>query len=149
MPCSSTTFQSTLPRGSDKVLILILQFRGNFNPRSLAGATRTKIIFLQKPGFQSTLPRGSDLTRHRLPLRQAAFQSTLPRGSDNILVTLVSFNINFNPRSLAGATNFWYLPPPAAAFQSTLPRGSDHTSTADTIPAPHHFNPRSLAGATY
>ena len=32
-------FQSTLPRGSDFVLMYLGEFDDNFNPRSLAGAT--------------------------------------------------------------------------------------------------------------
>ncbi len=56
-------------------------------------------------------------------------------------------NINFNPRSLAGATQ------PAAPiarqhqFQSTLPRGSDASALIKPL-IRKDFNPRSLAGAT-
>ena len=75
--------------------------------------------------FQSTLPRGSDgagdgyryaqaisihaPSRERPCLDSAvfhagAFQSTLPRGSDAYSNALSCRIINFNPRSLAGAT---------------------------------------------
>ena len=54
------------------------------------------------------------------------FQSTLPRGSDRLVTMLLTGYLNFNPRSLAGATSK-SLPMPSAnlLFQSTLPRGSD------------------------
>ena len=77
--------------------------------------------------FQSTLPRGSDQAAQS-PLTQAAiFQSTLPRGSDRVrcagkqIRLYISIHApsrerqksayhvrrlhDFNPRSLAGATN--------------------------------------------
>ena len=38
------TFQSTLPRGSDTFTKIIICREGNFNPRSLAGATRQEIL---------------------------------------------------------------------------------------------------------
>ncbi len=55
----------------------------NFNPRSLAGATKLPIYYYLVFIFQSTLPRGSDLILYH----------------DNM------FNLYFNPRSLAGATD--------------------------------------------
>ena len=62
--------------------------------------------------------------------------------------TFSTLVLNFNPRSLAGATS----PPlscPAIAliFQSTLPRGSDFQRNHLLLQA-CYFNPRSLAGAT-
>ena len=122
---------------------------GNFNPRSLAGATLSQghlqimpAISIHAPSrerlqssmarrllllFQSTLPRGSDPHRHAYHVSKAVFQSTLPRGSD--------------------------IPPsrytePFSTFQSTLPRGSD-LSHHDKLYRFRHFNPRSLAGATH
>ena len=75
------------------------------------------------------------------------FQSTLPRGSDNLdyykrLVTSISIHApsrerqqrhlkthcarrNFNPRSLAGATQMNTYLYELSLFQSTLPHGSD------------------------
>ena len=77
--------------------------------------------------------------------------------------------MNFNPRSLAGATSIFKSIAQAQVFQSTLPRGSD-TIVLPIVPADlplsihapsrerhkvyllmhptAHFNPRSLAGAT-
>ena len=56
-------FQSTLPRGSDRQdCYYRLRSAGNFNPRSLAGATLTSMTTINgKNIFQSTLPRGSDI----------------------------------------------------------------------------------------
>ena len=55
-------FQSTLPRGSDKQWCGYRQHQQNFNPRSLAGATRYGIVYTSRLKlFQSTLPRGSDV----------------------------------------------------------------------------------------
>ena len=118
-------FQSTLPRGSDH-----------------SGAAEGSATI-----FQSTLPRGSDWPLVSTWPTKFIFQSTLPRGSDSLFhrhngYTLISIHapsrerlcdgtngtpdLNFNPRSLAGAT-----------------RGDkdDQFTRAD-------FNPRSLAGAT-
>ena len=55
--------------------------------------------------------------------------------------------INFNPRSLAGATWIGTRHLLFSIFQSTLPRGSDGTGKLYYFPK-EHFNPRSLAGAT-
>ena len=55
--------------------------------------------------FQSTLPRGSD-DQLTYPCQAfELFQSTLPRGSDIDLGSEEgTISLNFNPRSLAGAT---------------------------------------------
>ena len=126
-------FQSTLPRGSDN-----------------------RVAYLCAPAFafQSTLPRGSDLQRLFLSACITLFQSTLPRGSDCCSLCNKKIEWHFNPRSLAGATNFClvnevklYISIHAPSrerhktgntidrhrtFQSTLPRGSDH-KTGNTI----------------
>ena len=83
--CVTNIFQSTLPRGSDIIFISITSGIGNFNPRSLAGAT---------------------LMCHKATEWNEQFQSTLPRGSDSESQKAISRVKNFNPRSLAGATNF-------------------------------------------
>ena len=77
-------FQSTLPRGSDKLSITFRFTQSDFNPRSLAGAT----------------------TQFKLNQASSKFQSTLPRGSDRRCLHLWYRRCNFNPRSLAGATTF-------------------------------------------
>ena len=57
----SWIFQSTLPRGSDLYLAIVVKNYLYFNPRSLAGATDIIHLHqLQTIRFQSTLPRGSD-----------------------------------------------------------------------------------------
>ena len=98
-------FQSTLPRGSDKILFC---FSCCFSI-SIHAPSRERLLRLP-------------IVRHRLP-----FQSTLPRGSDKARERHFCYQINFNPRSLAGAT-----------FTGKL-----------TIRNKINFNPRSLAGATY
>ena len=120
--------------------------------------------------FQSTLPRGSDHTavvqaiqhqisihapsRERLHLARRnfcfmEFQSTLPRGSDRDSLFFKTANVYFNPRSLAGATD-WIIQIACGLikFQSTLPRGSDPAGRTGGLSL-SDFNPRSLAGATY
>ena len=59
------------------------------------------------------------------------FQSTLPRGSDSKTIGKEELKLDFNPRSLAGATPQIPKIHHQALFQSTLPRGSD-MSKVDT-----------------
>ena len=120
----------------------------NFNPRSLAGATRwvtevigRRFISIHAPlrerqvpknfykfinRFQSTLPCGSDGMTLVSYNNDSEFQSTLPCGSDCLREGRPYGRPNFNPRSLAGATDFL-----AFAYGNAV-----------------YFNPRSLAGAT-
>ena len=81
--------------------------------------------------FQSTLPYGSDVTPGMIP-SCPSFQSTLPYGSDDFDILLSFQTVDFNPRSLTGATThrqiFLFQ---LAAFQSTLPYGSDHITPAN------------------
>ena len=119
-------FQSTLPRGSDVFIMFSSLYSKNFNPRSLAGATS---------------PLWSV---YRLPFN---FNPRSLAGATIFPYTLIIFCIDFNPRSLAGATKeicdkvglyciSIHAPsrerPPymhgymhVCIFQSTLPRGSD------------------------
>ena len=100
----------------------------------------------------------------------SAFQSTLPHGSDIWELLRKLLGINFNPRSLTGATHRLGLQVHALReFQSTLPHGSDGIPTTiegisnlfqSTLPHGsdllvflrlltfNDFNPRSLTGAT-
>ena len=100
--------------------------RWHFNPRSLTGATEVALldalygtISIHAPSrerpykvflladsirFQSTLPHGSDLTSLPCTTFLIKFQSTLPHGSDLWLILIIAIKINFNPRSLTGAT---------------------------------------------
>ena len=123
-------FQSTLPCGSDIKSILRVMLKPYFNPRSLAGATKSLVTkhnkninfnprslagatYSQSPKiticlFQSTLPCGSDTNYCRSFFWQFGFQSTLPCGSD------------------IGHINSKML---ISLFQSTLPCGSDSIKT--------------------
>ena len=65
LPCTMLpiVFQSTLPRGSDLFQNGVENpFYFNFNPRSLAGATLPLFPLITTLEFQSTLPCGSDDT---------------------------------------------------------------------------------------
>ena len=74
-----------------------------FNPRPLAGATRS-------------------LTSNFLPI---LFQSTPPCGGDRWIMRIGKISVNFNPRPLAGAT--WKIADALDMdlFQSTPPCGGD------------------------
>ena len=100
----------------------------NFNPRSLAGATDEHIrwspvtgISIHAPSRERHevgindnrsefisihAPSRERLARMQTSFMHTAFQSTLPRGSDARGGTRYTEIINFNPRSLAGATDF-------------------------------------------
>ena len=121
-------------------------------------------------GFQSTLPRGSDSSGIDSCTMRTLFQSTLPRGSDAAAFRAALRRMDFNPRSLAGATfkrrcrlggGHISIHAPSrerrsagsscgssSLFQSTLPRGSDVTARSFRSTGDLYFNPRSLAGAT-
>ena len=119
-------FQSTLPRGSDR---WILRSKHYYAISIHAPSRERPLTILPTPAktiFQSTLPRGSDERHHVIFGTAGRFQSTLPRGSD------ASVSIC--------RTADW-------VFQSTLPRGSDQVKAASWILSTN-FNPRSLAGAT-
>ena len=141
-------FQSTLPCGSDKGLLLT----SGLGAISIHAPLRERLGHICRVThinlFQSTLPCGSDLAKEQFKLQQIKFQSTLPCGSDDdehirwSSVTGISIHAplrerpllmclslaimwNFNPRSLAGATLQSRLRLLKALFQSTLPCGSD------------------------
>ena len=75
-------FQSTLPCGSDYNKVSFFNHLKNFNPRSLAGATRKAQFSSAIVTFQSTLPCGSDAWKWSNSNLSGTFQSTLPCGSD-------------------------------------------------------------------
>ena len=119
-----------------------------FNPRSLAGATKTKQQMLRQ-------------SSHFNPRSLAGATECVPSSDEP--------KPHFNPRSLAGATaqranavsriNISIHAPsrerrlmlfvfvPGLSFQSTLPRGSDAMLKRQRSLV-KYFNPRSLAGAT-
>ena len=99
----------------------------NFNPRSLAGATKIPLYCCLLPLFQSTLPRGSDTCFVVKLTKIHQFQSTLPRGSDAKAAVidckrLISIHAPSRERHVDKINNFL-----DKRFQSTLPRGSDLT----------------------
>ena len=126
---TATAFQSTLPRGSDVVMLctqptvqyfnprslagatdalpLMACFGQNFNPRSLAGATPCKTKLCMAWGnFNPRSLAGATLAFQNKMLSSRLFQSTLPYGSDQVVYKLKGVKKYFNPRSLAGATCF-------------------------------------------
>ena len=56
------------------------------------------------------------------------FQSTLPHGSDYRVCFCKKMHLNFNPRSLTGATALSTSKLRVCTFQSTFPHGSDAAS---------------------
>ena len=142
-------FQSTLPRGSDPALNLMLS---TFFQISIHAPSRERLsvdidgdafvnISIHAPSRERPcsntdscpLPTISihapSRERHhsgRFVWPSGPFQSTLPRGSDGLPIVTTK---------------------PTLKFQSTLPRGSD-LALPSRLYLPVHFNPRSLAGAT-
>ena len=163
-------FQSTLPRGSDKInYILIITYVLSIHAPSRERPSARRMFFTSPP-FQSTLPRGSDKSRPFFGSHSLRFQSTLPRGSDpygfNVVGAVTFLSIHapsrerhagmialccssaaFNPRSLAGATVDMFR-------HGTYNRLSIHAPSRERrfllafLCSFRSFNPRSLAGAT-
>ena len=97
-----------------------------FNPRSLAGATSAAARQAERAAISIHAPSRERQNAVQWQAVDFLFQSTLPRGSDNSDKTKFKNILNFNPRSLAGATVTTFLiVVTLARFQSTLPRGSD------------------------
>ena len=97
-------FQSTLPYGSDNGGIRRKSNDSNFNPRSLTGAT---VNAVGKDCLITISIHAPLRERQLLPFLRIitlVFQSTLPYGSDGIKQAGSSSRMNFNPRSLTGAT---------------------------------------------
>ena len=141
-------FQSTPPRGGDKQMQETLQHHHNFNPRPLAGATKTPLWVVFPDWISIHAPsRGRQLTQaQELSLR--LFQSTPPRGGDGFNGHKRRTGKHFNPRPLAGATNgATGGEANVTLFQSTPPRGGDVWSKPAILEF-LDFNPRPLAGAT-
>ena len=125
--CSSSIFQSALPRRERQKVRLQLIFCNHFNPRSREGSDsgQTLRILLYTPSFQSALPR-----RERRPAAHFQhiifkFQSALPR------------------RERRPAAHFQHI---IFKFQSALPRRERlfaWPSRCDT----YNFNPRSREGS--
>ena len=137
-------FQSTLPRGSDVRRVAGVSNVNYFNPRSLAGATRSNQFYRhyggisihapsrERPIRQKTVRPATPISIHapsreRLHLTLASsyvnviFQSTLPRGSDAKYQASARMYCDFNPRSLAGATIRRRKPPTICAISIHAP----------------------------
>ena len=99
------SFQSTLPYGSDLVLLAHLIMSLYFNPRSLTGATHVTRFKIFKPRFQSTLPYGSDFHKPTFAVASLIISIHAPLRERHLAIcAVVSACNNFNPRSLTGAT---------------------------------------------
>ena len=99
-------FQSTLPCGSDLMAIILLVRSLLFQSTLPCGSDNFQRLSMQITiRFQSTLPCGSDHVEQDHTNLLHRFQSTLPCGSDFIPANNGRTAINFNPRSLAGATD--------------------------------------------
>ena len=77
-----TSFQSTLPYGSDHIIITAILALNNFNPRSLTGATRSAPCSTDLGSISIHAPSRERLSRFSCSGNKALFQSTLPYGSD-------------------------------------------------------------------
>ncbi len=96
-------FQSTLPRGSDDIITLYLSLRRiSIHAPSRERRTGCACIHIADT-FQSTLPRGSDLN---IILGDYLVKISIHAPSRERLTGQITirYKINFNPRSLAGAT---------------------------------------------
>ena len=120
-------FQSTLPCGSDLgVFTSIVSSSSYFNPRSLAGATICRKVNITGQSISIHAPLRERRCRRASGETTPKFQSTLPCGSDIAAIESSLKAVNFNPRSLAGATiGRIILLTTHGLFQSTLPCGSD------------------------
>ena len=145
----SVLFQSTLPRGSDCVARVIIVAIGNFNPRSLAGATAfRKRRILAQTNFNPRSLAGATLSLTAYLMRGLVFQSTLPRGSDKMFCHCIVWTGNFNPRSLAGATKYGDVDKIPIKISIHAPSRERLNSCYKLWYNNINFNPRSLAGAT-
>ena len=142
-------FQSTLPHGSDLLVLLLAVILLNFNPRSLTGATM--LDSRTAAGAAISIHAPSRERRYHLCLRLQITHISIhaPLRERHHKLPIGSFaTSNFNPRSLAGATNpanllpfiqdisihaplrerpaVWLTVPTLTQFQSTLPCGSDY-----------------------
>ena len=103
--CCLCGFQSTLPHGSDAMLLLMLAAAVVI---SIHAPSRER-----RPSFITSAPLSmisihAPLRERRLlflpALGATTFQSTLPCGSDRLTALDIHSEAHFNPRSLAGAT---------------------------------------------
>ena len=147
-PFCAVGFQSTLPRGSDRRLPNCFSSSAHFNPRSLAGATafeetyeRAKKISIHAPSRE----RPAALTR-QANIEIISIHAPSRERPNSISVRMLGIRFQSTlPRGSDPLED--YIHPETHEFQSTLPRGSDFRTSSGNQPK-HNFNPRSLAGAT-
>ena len=109
-------FQSTHPRGCDRVRWPMVLACLSFNPRTREGATA-----VDHPNMD----------------RVAKFQSTHPRGCDAPRRSSTPSIASFNPRTREGATmHDRIIRICTVRFQSTHPRGCDPLFAASATPSP-------------
>ena len=147
-----------------------MSLKSYFNPRSLAGATYFTAHFFTVKTISIHAPSRERLLTYSLYNGITFISIHAPSRERQVYLLLTEPRTeNFNPRSLAGATEInkhkdcnslisihapsrerpgrWAGRLVQVQFQSTLPRGSDIAMTLSWRLC-WHFNPRSLAGAT-
>ncbi len=120
---------------------------GDFNPRSLTGATPLTVGDPLWDGISIHAPsrerRGS-----MDDLEDVLMISIHAPSRERLLISIMTdMALHFNPRSLTGATEDLLHQYPHLQFQSTLPHGSDRYKNKRWR-CYCNFNPRSLTGAT-
>ena len=121
----------------------------NFNPRSLTGATPYKLSMDLSKAISIHAPSRERLNLSEKEILEVVFQSTLPHGSDLKMLLFMAKAMNFNPRSLTGATtelNIKYL---AIIISIHAPSRERPLLFSIFQILFIHFNPRSLTGATF
>ena len=122
----------------------------HFNPRSLTGATCYNLYqMVGRQRISIHAPSRERPIRQKFLKSRRAFQSTLPHGSDSAIVLLILANVNFNPRSLTGATFLILYLIVICPISIHAPSRERHTFTDIIISGKSNFNPRSLTGATF
>ena len=99
----------------------IVVYRHNFNPRSLAGATRAPFGIDICKAISIHAPSRERPNLDLIVCSSSPFQSTLPRGSDSRTCRGLWQSCDFNPRSLAGATNIMISLYPVIAISIHAP----------------------------
>ena len=97
--------------------------------------------------FQSTLPRGRDVQVITLLIPTLNFNPRSLAGATISLTCAVVNTLDFNPRSLAGATNGQQLPYRYSLISIHAP-SRERRYVLAYFCIFRYFNPRSLAGAT-
>ena len=120
----------------------------NFNPRSLTGATQRYHAFTKSFSISIHAPLRERLICSVMVTPLNRFQSTLPYGSDFLIVKILVKSVNFNPRSLTGATSL-HRDHLQLFFISIHAPLRERLSYRCSMPSSRvNFNPRSLTGAT-